>query len=192
MTFENHLILPSYESFVESIEVLNLPYSASELHGIMCGYLCASAYAQGETFLRALMGSHKDDAIRSAALALFSLYSVSQQQISTMDFDFQLLLPDENETIHDRAQAFSEWCDGFTHGLGLSGVSMDHFHEEEAQDAIQHLSEFAEMDYDALEVSDEDEKALMEVSEYTRMAVLRLHGDLISDGQNGNGSHIAH
>lgn len=192
MTLNNHIQLPSYDAFVDTIDVLNLPYSASELHGIMCGYLCAGAYSEGEAFIRALMGSHKDDAIRNAALALFNIYAVSQQQISTMDFDFQLLLPDENETIHERAQAFSEWCDGFTHGLGLSGVSMDHFHEDDAHDAIQHLSEFAEMDYDALEVSDEDERALMEVSEYTRMAVLRLHGDLISDGQTGNGAHTAH
>lgn len=56
---------------------------------------------------------------------------------------------------------------------------MEQFYEEESQDALQHLMEFAELDCETLEVGEEDERALMEVSEYTRMAVLRLHSDLV-------------
>ncbi len=188
----NHLNLPSYQSFIESIEVLDLPYSASELHGMMCGYLCAGAANEGESYIRALIGSHKDDNFRHAASAMFRVYSVSQQQIKNMDFEFQMLLPGEHEPLNDRAQAFSEWCDGFTQGLVLSGIEPDRLHEEEAQDVLQHMAEFAELDYDAIDVKEEDEKALMEVSEYARMAVLRLHGDLMSEEQTGNGSLTAH
>ncbi len=186
------LYLPSYDDFVESIEVLALTHSASELHGMMCAYLCAGANSQGEAYLRALLSNKKDELTRRAALAMFSVYSISQQQISNLDFEFKLLLPDDEESLIDRAQAFSEWCAGFIQGLNNAGVEFDQFFEEEAQEALQHITEFAELDLETLDVDEEDEKALMEVSEYARMAVLRLHGDLVSNEQHQGDSDTTH
>lgn len=189
MSTENHhMRLPDYDSFSETISVLTLNSSASELHGMMCAYLCAGEDSQGEAYIRALLNNKKDELSRNAILAMFSVFSISQQQINNFDFEFEMLLPDENESLVERAQAFSEWCEGFTQGLTLLGVSMDQFYEEEAQDALQHLTEFAELDCDTLDVDEEDEKALMEVSEYARMAVIRLHGDLVMNERERGGS----
>jgi uncharacterized protein YgfB (UPF0149 family) len=186
------LHLPEYDRFIESIAVLALDASGSELHGIMCGFLCAGADSQGETYLRALLNNKKDEASRAAFLAMFAVFSISQQQISNFDFEFELLLPDENESLIDRAGAFSKWCEGFTQGLSMAGVGIDQFYDEEAQDAFQHLIEFAELDTDSLDVDEEDEKALMEVSEYARMAVIRLHGDLVMNERERGGSETTH
>jgi yecA family protein len=182
------LHLPSYQPFTDDMAILNLPMSVSELHGMMCGYLCAGATSDGEAYLQALITSPKDTDFRRAALALFGVYAVSQQQLLNFDFSFQLLLPEDHESLAYRAQAFSEWCDGFTQGITLVGVDAFQLQEEEAQEALQHLSEFAQLDYHHLEF-DEDERALMEVTEYTRMAVLRIHGDLL---QANGSSETAH
>ncbi|AMV12784.1 TPA: UPF0149 family protein [Legionella pneumophila] len=180
MSLDNDsLHLPKYDDFVQSISVLALTMSGSELHGIMCGYLCAGADSQGEAYIRALLNNKKDEQSRNALLSMFSVFSISQQQINNFDFEFEMLLPDDDESLVTRAQAFSEWCEGFTQGLTIAGVGMEQFYEEESQDALQHLIEFAELDCESLEVGEEDERALMEVSEYTRMAVLRLHSDLV-------------
>ncbi|AMQ26536.1 TPA: UPF0149 family protein [Legionella pneumophila] len=180
MSLDNDsLHLPKYDDFVESISVLALTMSGSELHGIMCGYLCAGADSQGEAYIRALLNNKKDEQSRNALLSMFSVFSISQQQMNNFDFEFEMLLPDDDESLVTRAQAFSEWCEGFTQGLTIAGVGMEQFYEEESQDALQHLMEFAELDCETLEVGEEDERALMEVSEYTRMAVLRLHSDLV-------------
>ncbi|AAU26183.1 TPA: UPF0149 family protein [Legionella pneumophila] len=180
MSLDNDsLHLPKYDDFVQSISVLALTMSGSELHGIMCGYLCAGADSQGEAYIRALLNNKKDEQSRNALLSMFSVFSISQQQMNNFDFEFEMLLPDDDESLVTRAQAFSEWCEGFTQGLTIAGVGMEQFYEEESQDALQHLMEFAELDCESLEVGEEDERALMEVSEYTRMAVLRLHSDLV-------------
>ncbi|KTD45920.1 hypothetical protein Lrub_2717 [Legionella rubrilucens] len=193
MPVENHLTtLPDYQAFTETIAVLALPISSSELHGMMCGYLCAGASQQGESYLRALaVNSRKDEATRVAAMAMFSVYALSEQQINTLDFEFQLLLPDDHEPLLTRAQAFSEWCEGFTQGMTLAGVGFEQFTEEDSQDTLQHITEFAELDYQSLDVDEEDEKALMEVSEYTRMAVLRLYSDL-QEGHDKDNPDAAH
>ncbi|MFG0171751.1 UPF0149 family protein [Legionella pneumophila] len=180
MSLDNDsLHLPKYDDFVQSISVLALTMSGSELHGIMCGYLCAGTDSQGEAYIRALLNNKKDEQSRNALLSMFSVFSISQQQMNNFDFEFEMLLPDDDESLVTRAQAFSEWCEGFTQGLTIAGVGMEQFYEEESQDALQHLIEFAELDCESLEVGEEDERALMEVSEYTRMAVLRLHSDLV-------------
>lgn len=192
MSEHDHLHLPAYEEFAESISCLNLTTSASELHGMMCGYLCASADSQGEAYLRALLNNKKDELSRNALLVMFSVYSISQQQINDYDFEFEMLLPDENEPLIERAQAFSEWCEGFTQGLTMSGVGSEQFYEEEAQEALQHIIEFAELDCDSLDVDEDDEKALVEVSEYARLAVLRLHGDLVANERERGNSETTH
>lgn len=193
MSVENsRLHLPEYNTFIDSIAVLTLDISGSQLHGMMCGYLCAGADHQGEAYLRALLNNKKDQESRDAVLAMFAVFSISQQQISNFDFEFEMLLPDDHAPLIERAQAFSEWCEGFTQGLTMIGIGADQFYEEEAQEALQHLIEFAELDCDTLDVDEEDEKALMEVSEYARMAVIRLHGDLVMNERERGGSETTH
>lgn len=193
MSAENeYLSLPDYDNFVDALAFLSLPISASTLHGMMCGYLCAAADTQGESYIRALLNNKKDEQSRKALFAMFEVFSISQQQITHFDFNFQMMLPDESASLVVRAQAFSDWCEGFTQSLTLSGVSMDQLHEEEAQDALQHIIEFAEIDCDTLDIDEGDERALMEVSEYARMAVIRLHGDLKMNERDGSGFGRAH
>lgn len=178
-TTSTPLRLPDYRAFTDSIETLALPISGSELHGVMCGYLCAGDLQKGEAYLRALMNNEKKQmTTRTMALTLFGVYAISQQQLSHFDFNFQLLLPDDDDPLVERAQAFSEWCEGFTQGMAMAGIGYEQLEDEESQEALQHLAEFAQLDYQALDVEEEDEKALMEVCEYARMAVLRIYSDL--------------
>lgn len=182
MTPENDkLQLPTYDDFIESIAVLPLSSSPSHLHGLLCGYLCAGADTQGESYLRALSGNKKEEATRNAFLTLFSVYSISQQHLSHFDFEFTLLIPDDSYSLAERAKAFSEWCEGFIQGLNGAGIELEQLYEDEAQEALTHISEFAQLDSDSLDMDEEDEKALTDVYEYTRMAVLRLHTDLIAN-----------
>ncbi len=183
------LQLPNYHDFMYAIAILALPISGSEVHGMMCGYLCAGATSEGEAYLRALMTNKSDNGLRNAALALFGVYAISQQQLLNFDFEFQLMLPDDDEPLAERAQAFTEWCEGFTQGVTLAGIGYEQLQDEEAQEALQNMTEFAQLDCQTLNSDEEDERSLVEVTEYARIAVMRIHSDLLaSDGQ----SEIAH
>jgi len=176
---EHSLKLPQYKTFMASIESLTLTVSVSELHGLLCGYLCAGQDDQGESYIRAVLNTKKNSKHKEAILSLFSLYSISQQQITNFDLGFALLLPDDDEPLLDRAQAFSAWCEGFTHGLTMAGIEINDLQEEEAQETLHHLIEFGQLDCDSLAMDEDDERALMEVTEYARMAVIGLHGDMV-------------
>ena len=170
--------LPSYQRFLDAISVLNLPISGSELHGVMCGYLSTGSIDQGNLYLRALIAKPANEAERLAMLTLFETYAASQQQIEGFGLEFELLLPDDDESLLHRAQTFSEWCDGFLQGLRMSGVDYNQLEDDAVQDAIAHIGDFADLDYQSLEFGEADEQSLMEITEYTRMAVLHIHSDL--------------
>lgn len=173
------LSLPDYSDVSDLMAVLALPMSISALHGQLCAFLCIGAENKGEAYLQTLIRQPKNEATRAAILALFHLFSVSQQQMVNSDFSFNLLLPDDSADIEERVYAFSEWCEGFVKGLDicdLAQITLD----EEAEEAIGHIREFSEVDYETLDISEEDEKALMEISEYTRIAVLKLHTDFLA------------
>lgn len=177
--------LPQYSDFSDQISILGLSISSSALHGMMCGYLCAGATQIGDSYIRGLVINKTGSQSRSAIQALFNLYTISQQQMDEDTFIFELMLPEDEKSLAERALAFSEWCAGFIHSLQLSGVDSSQLDEEDSQDALQHLEEFAKLDYAYIDVTEEDEKALVDVSEYARMAVLRLYWDLKSHVKSG-------
>lgn len=191
-TTHDSLHLPLYQTFVDSIANLALPFSGSELHGIMCGYLSAGAAREGIAYLGTLIPDLKDPSTRPATLAIFELYAVSQQQIECLGFEFQLLLLDEHESLERRAQSFTDWCEGFTQGIRMANVDYNALEDEDTQDALQHITEFADMDLQSLQVEEEDERALTDIVEYTRMAVLHIHSDLQANRQNRDDDETAH
>jgi len=186
------LQLPLYHIFTDTITTLNLPISSSGLHGIMCGYLSAGANIDGETYIRALMAQQRDEGTREAARALFNLYTITEQQITHQDYEFEMLLPDEHETLNDRAKAFTEWCEGYTQGLAMLGIQHHEFDDEETKEAFQHIQEFANLDYEAIEVTQDDERSFMEVCEYTRIAVMHIYTDLRVNPLLPNNDEVAH
>lgn len=171
------MTLPDYHSFSQAIASLQLPISCAELHGVLCGYLAAGEARQGEAYLQSILSKQHSEQTRAAAMALFDVLTISQHQLSNLGFDFELLLPEDDLSLAERARAFSEWCEGFTQGLTVSGLDFNTLDVDDAQEAVEHITEFAQLDYDALRVNEEDERALTEVIEYTRMAVLAIHAE---------------
>ncbi len=193
-TISDPLQLPSYQSFVDTISILELPFSGSELHGIMCGYLSAGAPREGIAYLRTLIANQNDPAMRPATLAIFAVYTVTQQQIEGLGFEFQMMLLDDSEAMERRGQSFCDWCEGYTQGIRMAGVDYNELEDEDTQDALQHITEFADMDYESLHVEeeDDDERALIELIEYTRMAVLHIHSDLQANRPDRDDAETAH
>lgn len=177
------LFLPAYPTVVSALATLSIPISASELHGLLCGYLVTGAQEQAENYLRSLShsqrkGVQRKNARRAASVLLFEIYTVSQYQITQFGFDIQLLLPDDDASLYARTLAFREWCEGFTQGVTLSGALSYHLNHEETEEALEHLTAFAELDLQELTISEEDERALCEITEYARLAVLSIYNDL--------------
>lgn len=188
--FSNEL---SYERVDAALQRIQSPYEASEAHGIICGYLCCSrSQKNNDISFNLILGEggtqENDHHIQQAHELLRGLYQKSAQQLVSMNFEFQLLLPDDQEDLRLRAKSLGAWCQGFHTGQSMAKLRIEEVDDGELRDALFHISEIAKLDYESLDISAADERSYMEVMEYVRVAVLMVHTQIqgISEAKAGS------
>lgn len=143
--------------------------SASELHGIICGQLCAGGKLGDATLTWHLMGQeNKPNKIMNELI--IRLQSDMQEQLDAEDFSFQPLLPDDEEELSLRLQALGNWCEGFISGFGGAYAKNDKTLLEESREVLKDFTAIANVDDSETEQLENDEQDFMEVLEYVRMA----------------------
>ncbi|PIE20884.1 MAG: hypothetical protein CSA61_00115 [Neptuniibacter caesariensis] len=149
--------------------------SPAELHGLVCGHLAAGARLQPTALIQIACELMDTDALvhESSKVTLVNLYSATAAALESMDLEFQMLLPDDENEISQRAEALGRWCQNFLAGFGLYGKHTDTSLSTEAKETLNDLGQIAQVSAEVEEL-EENEADLMEVQEYVRMAVLML------------------
>ncbi len=160
-----------YASLSRHITVLAV--SPAELHGSLCGYVCAGGSPTANRWLAQLCID--DEGLSAAAHAdLESLRSETIALLDDPDLRFQPFLPTGEVDMATRVRTLAEWSTGFLGGFGLSGISQREGLSDDAGDALRDMERIAHFGYEAGE-DEEDETAFSEILEYVRVAVLLLH-----------------
>ncbi|MEM9243186.1 MAG: UPF0149 family protein [Pseudomonadota bacterium] len=150
---------------------------AEELHGLICGIICADTEHDGETKWRRLVF---DNAQVDASLV--ALFDQSREQLSSEQFDFQLLLPEEDETLECRVEALARWSDSFLSGLGLGGMDeaeMDRLTKNsDLGETLDDLIAISQVSYEPPDDADDSENDYTEIVEYVRVAVMSVFIEL--------------
>lgn len=170
----------SHHDINQTLAEHRLGINASELHGALCGYLCAGGGAGAQAWcealaLEALQDLLSDDADARKTFGRF--FDQARTRLSDPLLAFEPMLPDEDSRVADRADALVEWCRGFIGGLGLAGNDAAESLSEDAKEVLGDLSRIAGSDLQTGE-DDGDEVDFTEVLEYVRMAVLLLQTEL--------------
>lgn len=146
--------------------------SPSELHGLLCGKLCAGAPLNETHWLLEAVEfldftQAPDERVRDA---LSRLYHQSRDQLD-QDFSPLLMLPDDESDMEERITALSQWCHGFLSGFGA--VSREESLSEEAVAMLEDLAAIVHITADDEEADDEAD--YMEVVEYVRVLAAALY-----------------
>jgi len=158
---------------------------ASEAHGILCGTISSAGKAPFQDWVRQVLGQApvSGDVLMAEVVELLEEVFVESETGMASDlYEFELLLPDDDQPLIDRVRALGEWCDGyllgFSNGREMANVSVP----MEVDDVIRDFVEFSNVDDNVNEASELDEQALMEVVEYIRMNVLNVLETMHPDG----------
>jgi uncharacterized protein YgfB (UPF0149 family) len=177
MSLENVPVdLPDFElvanMFVEEGVVVVSP---SELHGLISGHLAAGARLQPAMLLQTACELMDKESLtqESSKVILVNLYSATCASLESIDLDFEMLLPDDETEISQRAESLGRWSQSFLSGFGLYGKHTDASLSPEAKETLNDLGQIAQLSSE-LEELDENESDLMEVQEYVKVAVLTL------------------
>ena len=163
--------LPSLTDVKDSIQRLGLGTGAAELHGGLAGWL-AGGGANGPGWLAAVLA---DAGVGAPDGSLEELRLATAAQMEDPAFAFELLLPESGAPLYERTLSLFEWCRGFLGGFGLAAGAEPPL-SEEGREALADLARLAAASPQE-DGDEEDERALAEIQEFVRVAVLLLHGD---------------
>ncbi|MAK66474.1 MULTISPECIES: UPF0149 family protein [unclassified Methylophaga] len=152
------------------------PASTAELQGALCGLLCMDAQANRNTWYSDLFEDYQPG--EEEKQNLLGLFDETIQSLNSLDFDFQLELPDDDAPIGSRLAALSDWCQGLVFGLGVSGLTNETELAADCQEYLTDVLQISQIDDIELQTSDDDDNNYEELVEYLRMGLFLLYGEL--------------
>lgn len=172
-------LVMEYEALDKQVNAAALEYSLAEIHGIATGMVCGQVRdmtAQWQELLFAETDPN-DVLVGECKASLSAIPEQIQSELQGMDTRLELLLPDDEQSLQDRAMAVAEWCQGFLFGFGLGGEKTTSFLSAEAEEALRDFTEISRLDADS---TDEDglDESLAEIEEYLWVAAALIYQDL--------------
>ncbi|NND64862.1 MAG: UPF0149 family protein [Gammaproteobacteria bacterium] len=144
----------------------NIESTLSDVQAVLVGLLCAHSPKARETWLHYL----SLDGLADPNANVEAIVSEQRQQLAAEDFDFQLLLPDDDTALSDRVEALTAWCQSFVTGLGLAGIDGESSLKGECKEIYDDLMSMTHADASLDESEEEAEAAFAELVEFVRVA----------------------
>jgi len=173
--------LPDYLILQNALSKLDTEISPSEVHGTLCGLLSANSNAEADVWQQSLWPNRPSgDLLAAEANEIFAqTHDITRRQLNDPTCEFEMLLPDDDDSLIQRVNALGDWSQGYLIGLSLGGITDFAPLPEDAREITKDLLEIARAgtSYD-LEGSEEDENAYTELVEYLRVGVLLINEEL--------------
>ncbi|MFC1685231.1 UPF0149 family protein [Pseudomonadota bacterium] len=181
----------NYDQTDRRLAKAGIDSSLAEVHGLLCGLLCAAQGDVRQRWLSELISEQEADspAMQACSQSLVELYNHSLSALQDPELGFTPLLPDEEQPLQQRTEGLVEWCQSFLYGIGLSGAKLDKELSDQGHEAIRDMTEITHLDTGSMEESEDDEQALFELEEFIRVAVLMLREELAASRERRHDLH---
>ncbi|NQY36576.1 MAG: UPF0149 family protein [Alteromonadaceae bacterium] len=175
MADDNVLDFSSVQAIItaESVEV-----HGAELHGVLTGLVCAGFEFENNDYLAMI----NDLFNNGEGLPIPLKQTVKQMFVEVWygilddSYGFQLMLPDDDDSIVERGHALSMWVQGFNLGFGLQQKDKAIL-SEDIKELISDFAEIANLS-DEMEEDEVTEQAYFEIAEYVRISALLCFTEL--------------
>jgi yecA family protein len=156
----------------------NVKVHAAEVHGVLTGLISAGYLFEDTDYLIVLndMLNNGDGFPATVKLVLKSMFSDIWTNILDDSYGFQMMLPDDDDTIVERASGLGHWVQGFNLGFGLQQKNTSKL-SEEVQEVLTDFVEIANLSNE-MEEDEDTEQAYYEIAEYVRISALLCFTEL--------------
>ena len=172
-----------YDRLRDSLADAGAVVALAEVHGGVCGALCAGGVPAARRWLMDCLDDQELDAA-TAALAdeLALLVGASANALADPDLKFEPLLPDDETPLEEQVQALALWCQGFLSGIGTTAPSAAR-QGADGSSLGEILRDFAEISRAGLSEEEaagqaQADFALAEIREYVRVSVAVVFEEL--------------
>lgn len=156
----------------------NIQSHASEIHGVLTGLVCAGFTFEEQSYIAMLndLFNNGDLFPEAVTSVIKQMYSELWADILDNAYSFQLMLPDDDDSIVERGHALGKWVQGFNLGFGLQQKNTP-VTSSEVKEVLTDFAEIANLS-DEMEEDEDTEQAYFEISEYVRISALLCFTEL--------------
>ncbi len=169
-----------YYDVAATLQRASIPVDAADCHGFLSGLVCAAGFADPKIWVAEIFEDYnpRDTLQADSFRQLQQLYELTVTGLNSHELDFELLLPDDDESLRERAESLGNWCSGFLSGLGMGGLPAQERLPDDVRELLHDLSEISRAGFETDEPGEDEFAAFEEVVEYIRVGVLYLHDEL--------------
>jgi len=189
MTKEKVIDFASAQAIItsESVEM-----HASELHGLLTGLICGGFTFESSEYIGVVndMLNNGEGLTNEVKSLVKSMFSEVWQFLLDDSYGFQLILPDDDDSITERANGLGVWVQGFNLGFGLEQKNNASL-SDDVKEILNDFTEIANLSSD-VEEDEATEQAYYEISEYVRMSALLCFTELGVPPEKPSSDKILH
>lgn len=169
----NSNVLPSFKKISQELEDAELFTNAAETHGVLSGFVCGGIDLDSQQWL-SLFNDVVNEGIelpRSLKQLISDLYADVVKQCTDDGLGFNLLLPDDESPLDERAEAMAQWAQGFLVGFGMVQQALNQA-SEDVQEVIRDIRDISQLSLDFEQEDESSEIAFTEIVEYLRVGAM--------------------
>lgn len=178
-----------FEHYCRAFSVVGLTVNPAELQAVLCGRLSGGQHFTDKKVLEVAADLLDASASSLAGIKddVLQLYNDTAEQLDDGNAVFELLLPDDDDSLHERIETLSRWCQNYLSGLGQSGLSGDAPLAGDVSEAMRDLAAIAmadsgtgddDLDPYTNSIDEQDEASFFELVEYVRVAVTLIYAEI--------------
>ncbi|MES2662932.1 MAG: UPF0149 family protein [Pseudomonadota bacterium] len=174
-----------YDEIAATLQCARIPMNAAEFHGYVVGQYCSGSSTGSDQWLQLFVQSTAPGQVIEVEDLNFlrkTRESIWQDMIGS-EFAFQLVIPSDDEGIAERALALRDWCRGFLSGFGEGGAQPKLKSQPDLREALSDIEQMTRVDVVPIQ-TEENEKYIVELIEYLRIAVLNIFVEIADPGVN--------
>jgi len=151
---------------------------AAEIHGVLTGLISAGFEFENNDYIAMVndMLNNAEGLPVKVKSLIKDIYSDIWQKILDDSYSFQLMLPDDDDSIVERGHALGQWVQGFNLGFGLQQTKTA-VYSEDVKEVLSDFGEIANLS-DEMEEGEDTEQAYFEIAEYVRISALLCFTEL--------------
>lgn len=166
--------MSSYQAVEDVLYQNEAGLCAAEAHGLLTGLLCVNQATEHQTWCALVFGDDCGELSQGEWATIEEVCDDTKSSLDQADFSFDLFLPADSMPLSERAYALAGWCRGFLYGLAYLASNQDW--PEGCAEILRDLTDISQLDPDAS--GESDEEAYAELSEFVRVSVHLIRGEM--------------
>jgi len=169
----NASVLPNFAKMSQAFEDADLFTNAAEAHGILSGFVCGGIALDDKSW-QPLFNDVINEGMalpKSIKTLVSDIYADVVKQCTDDGLGFNLLLPDDEKPLDERAESMAQWAQGFLVGFGMVQQNLNQA-PEDAQEVIRDIRDISQLSLDFEQEDEESEIAFTEIVEYLRVSAM--------------------